>query len=102
MLSAFIKRQFLIVSAFTDSGKERLFVEVARALQKKIYITASKLSILECLGFTREEMQFFTLNEQESQIHVVPMWTLASFKRLKYVSNQYAVSVLMSKYFVMI
>ncbi|KAH0969718.1 hypothetical protein GBA52_028314 [Prunus armeniaca] len=26
----------------------------------------------------------------ESQIHVVPMWTLASFKRLKHMSNQYA------------
>lgn len=91
-----------MVSALIGSGKERLFVEVARALQKKVYITASKLRILECLGFPREDMQFFTLNEQESQIHVVPMWTLASFKRLKYVSNQYAVSFLMSKCFVMI
>ena len=102
MLNAFIKSQFLMVSVLADLGKERLFVEVARALQKKVYVTASKLSILECLGFTREEMQFFTLNEQESQIHVVPMWTLASFKRLKYVANQYAESFLMSKCFVMI
>ncbi|PHU09431.1 hypothetical protein BC332_21291 [Capsicum chinense] len=85
----FNSKTLFLIGSYTI-GKERLFVEVARALQKKIYITASKLSILECLGFTREEMQFFTLNEQESQIHVVPMWSLASFKRLKYVSNQYA------------
>ncbi|KAJ8555442.1 hypothetical protein K7X08_012938 [Anisodus acutangulus] len=85
----FNSKTLFLIGSYTI-GKERLFVEVARALQKKVYVNASKLRILECLGFTREEMQFFTLNEQESQIHVVPMWTLASFKRLKFVSNQYA------------
>ncbi|OIT36530.1 PREDICTED: DNA cross-link repair 1A protein [Nicotiana attenuata] len=85
----FNSKTLFLIGSYTI-GKERLFVEVARALQKKVYITASKLRILQCLGFPREDMQFFTLNEQESQIHVVPMWTLASFKRLKYVSNQYA------------
>lgn len=73
-------------------GKERLFIEVARVLRKKIYVNAAKLRLLECLGLPEEDMQWFTLNEQESHIHVVPMWTLASFKRLKYVSNQYMVS----------
>lgn len=72
-------------------GKERLYLEVARVLRKKIYVTAGKLHILKCLDFPEEDMQWFTLNEHESQIHVVPMWTLASFKRLKHVSNQYAV-----------
>jgi len=43
------------------------------------------------LGLPEEDMQWFTLNEQESHIHVVPMWTLASFKRLKHISNQYVV-----------
>lgn len=37
-------------------------------------------------------MQWFTLNEHESNIHVAPMWTLASFKRLKHLSSQYTVS----------
>ncbi|XP_060208244.1 DNA cross-link repair protein PSO2/SNM1 isoform X2 [Lycium barbarum] len=86
----FNSKTLFLIGSYTI-GKERVFVEVARALQKKVYVNASKLRILECLGFTEEEMQFFTSNEQESQIHVVPMWTLASFKRLKYVSNQYAV-----------
>ncbi|XP_059277579.1 DNA cross-link repair protein PSO2/SNM1 [Lycium ferocissimum] len=85
----FNSKTLFLIGSYTI-GKERVFVEVARALQKKVYVNASKLRILECLGFTEEEMQFFTSNEQESQIHVVPMWTLASFKRLKYVSNQYA------------
>lgn len=66
-------------------------MEVARVLRKKVYVNAAKLRILRCLGLPEEDMQWFTLNEQESHIHVVPMWTLASFKRLKHISNQYVV-----------
>lgn len=77
---------------YVFTGKERLFLEVARSLRKKVYVTAAKYRILKCLEFTEEDMQWFTLNEHESNIHVAPMWTLASFKRLKYLSSQYAVS----------
>ena len=86
---------FIYISAdksiFPLTGKERLFLEVARVLRKKVYVTAAKLHILRCLGFPEEDMRWFTLNEQESHIHVVPMWTIASFKRLKHISNQYVV-----------
>ncbi|KAK3032211.1 hypothetical protein RJ639_036141, partial [Escallonia herrerae] len=87
---AFNPKTLFLIGSYTI-GKERLFVEVARVLRKKVYVTAAKLRLLECLGLSSKDMQWFTLNEQESQIHVVPMWTLASFKRLKHVSNQYAV-----------
>ena len=76
---------------FLYAGKERLFMEVARLLQKKIYVGAAKLQILKHLELRQEIMNWFTANEAESHIHVVPMWTLASFKRMKYLSNQYAV-----------
>ena len=86
---------FIYISAdksiFPLTGKERLFLEVARVLRKKVYVTAAKLHILRCLGFPEDDMRWFTLNEQESHIHVVPMWTIASFKRLKHISNQYVV-----------
>ncbi|KAL5099790.1 hypothetical protein RYX36_004117 [Vicia faba] len=52
--------------------------------------TAAKLRLLNCSEFTEEDMQWFTSNEHESNIHVAPMWTLASFKRLKHISSQYA------------
>lgn len=68
-------------------------MEVARLLQKKIYVGAAKLQILKHLELPQEIMHWFTANEAESHIHVVPMWTLASFKRMKYLSNQYAVSL---------
>lgn len=81
-----------------EQGKERLFLEVARFLHRKVHVTAAKFRLLECLGFSQEDMQLFTLNPQESNIHVVPMWTIASFKRLKHMSNQYAVSMTIISY----
>ncbi|KAL0312096.1 UNVERIFIED_CONTAM: DNA cross-link repair 1A protein [Sesamum radiatum] len=85
---AFNPKTLFLIGSYTI-GKEKLFIEVARALRKKVYVTAAKLRLLECLDLQHEEMQWFTLNEQESHIHVVPMWTIASFKRLKQMSNQY-------------
>ncbi|KAA8546200.1 hypothetical protein F0562_003061 [Nyssa sinensis] len=86
---AFNPKTLFLIGSYSI-GKERLFLEVARVVRKKVYVTASKLRLLECLGLPKEDMQWFTLNEQESHIHVVPMWTLASFKRLKHISHQYA------------
>ncbi|XP_021912465.1 DNA cross-link repair 1A protein-like isoform X2 [Carica papaya] len=84
---AFNSKTLFLIGSYTI---ERLFLEVARVLRKKVYITGTKLRVLECLEFPKEDMQWFTINEQESHIHVVPMWTVASFKRLKHISNQYA------------
>ncbi|XP_065848777.1 uncharacterized protein [Euphorbia lathyris] len=85
----FNPKTLFLIGSYTI-GKERLFLEVGRVLQRKVHVNAAKLRLLECLGFSKEDMQWFTSNEYESQIHVVPMWTLASFKRLKHISNQYA------------
>ncbi|KAI4316447.1 hypothetical protein L6164_024425 [Bauhinia variegata] len=85
---AFNPKTLFLIGSYTI-GKERLFLEVARVLRKKIYVTAAKMRLLKCLGFREDDMQWFTLNECESNIHVAPMWTLASFKRLKHISNQY-------------
>nr|CAB3457151.1 unnamed protein product [Digitaria exilis] len=87
---AFNPKTLFLIGSYTI-GKERLFMEVARLLQKKIYVGAAKLQILKHLELPQEIMHWFTANEAESHIHVVPMWTLASFKRMKFLSNQYAV-----------
>lgn len=86
---AFNKKTLFLIGSYTI-GKERLFTEVGRLLQKKIYVGAAKLQILKHLELPQEIMPWLTANEAESQIHVVPMWTLASFKRLKHLSSQYA------------
>ncbi|OIV96441.1 hypothetical protein TanjilG_09868 [Lupinus angustifolius] len=86
---SFNPKTLFLIGSYTI-GKERLFLEVARALRKKVYVTAAKMRLLKCLEFQDEDMQWFTSNEHESNIHVAPMWTLASFKRLKHVSCQYS------------
>ncbi|XP_078180218.1 sterile alpha motif (SAM) domain-containing protein isoform X3 [Carex rostrata] len=85
---AFNPKTLFLIGSYTI-GKERLFVEVGRMLKKKIYVGAAKLSVLRCLEMPEKDMHWLTANEAESHIHVVPMWTLASFKRLKHISNQY-------------
>ncbi|XP_031258999.1 DNA cross-link repair 1 protein-like [Pistacia vera] len=85
---AFNPKTLFLIGSYTI-GKERLFLEVARVLHRKVYVNAAKHRLLKCLEFSEEDMQWFTMNEQESHIHVVPMWTLASIKRLKHISNQY-------------
>ncbi|XP_020206250.1 DNA cross-link repair protein SNM1 [Cajanus cajan] len=85
---AFNPKTLFLIGSYTI-GKERLFLEVARSLRKKVHVTAAKLRLLKCLEFNEEDMQWFTSNEHESNIHVAPMWTLASFKRLKHISSQY-------------
>ncbi|KAF3792314.1 DNA cross-link repair 1A protein [Nymphaea thermarum] len=86
---AFNPKTLFLIGTYTI-GKEKLFLEVARILRKKIYVGAAKLQLLECLELAEEDRKWFTSNEQESHIHVVPMWMLASFKRMKYISNQYS------------
>jgi DNA cross-link repair 1A protein len=85
---AFNPKTLFLIGSYTI-GKERLFLEVARVLREKIYINPAKLKLLECLGFSKDDIQWFTVKEEESHIHVVPLWTLASFKRLKHVANRY-------------
>eukprot|EP00268_Persea_americana_P024022 TRINITY_DN23521_c0_g1_i1.p1 TRINITY_DN23521_c0_g1~~TRINITY_DN23521_c0_g1_i1.p1 ORF type:complete len:133 (+),score=18.34 TRINITY_DN23521_c0_g1_i1:646-1044(+) len=87
---AFNPKTLFLIGSYTI-GKERLFLEVARCLRKKVYVGVPKLRLLECLELPQEDMQWFTSNEQESQIHVVPMWTIASFKRMKHIVDQYSV-----------
>uniref|UniRef100_A0A7N0ZXY8 DNA repair metallo-beta-lactamase domain-containing protein n=1 Tax=Kalanchoe fedtschenkoi TaxID=63787 RepID=A0A7N0ZXY8_KALFE len=84
----FNPKTLFLIGSYTI-GKERLFLEVARALRKKVYVDAAKMRLLHCLELKDEDLFWFTSNEHESQIHVVPMWTLASIKRLKQISNQY-------------
>ncbi|KAF2601338.1 hypothetical protein F2Q70_00028873 [Brassica cretica] len=83
-----LSQTLFLIGSYTI-GKERLFLEVARVLREKIYINPAKLKLLECLGFSKEDMRWFTVKEEESHIHVVPLWTLASFKRLKHIANRY-------------
>ncbi|CAA7400755.1 unnamed protein product [Spirodela intermedia] len=86
---AFNPKTLFLIGSYTI-GKERIFLEIARVLRKKVYVGAAKLRLLECLGLPQEDMDWLTENEMESHVHVVPMWTIASFKRMNHLWKHYS------------
>lgn len=52
-------------------GKERLFLYVAQALRAKVYMAASKRSVMGCIDLPPEHAQLLTSNHLEANIHVV-------------------------------
>eukprot|EP00249_Psilotum_nudum_P008816 c21523_g1_i1 orf=41-2824(+) len=85
---AFNPRTLFLIGTYTI-GKERIFLELAQVLKRKVYVGAAKLHLLECMDFTEDDMKWLTTNDEESHIHVVPMWTIASFKRMQFISRHY-------------
>ncbi|CAA6664209.1 unnamed protein product [Spirodela intermedia] len=73
---AFNPKTLFLIGSYTI-GKERIFLEIARVLRKKVYVGA-------------EDMDWLTENEMESHVHVVPMWTIASFKRMNHLWKHYS------------
>ncbi|KAM7270844.1 hypothetical protein ACFE04_030058 [Oxalis oulophora] len=53
---AFNPNTLFLIGSYTI-GKERLFLEVARVLRRKVYVAASKCHILKCMGISEEDMQ---------------------------------------------
>ncbi|KAK9843634.1 hypothetical protein WJX81_000325 [Elliptochloris bilobata] len=64
-------------------GKERLFLEVARALQRKVYVSASKLRVLQALGLPPEYSCLLTTNDKAAHLQAVPLWRV----RLKHMAR---------------
>ncbi|KAH7276673.1 hypothetical protein KP509_39G017300 [Ceratopteris richardii] len=83
---AFNPSTLFLIGTYTV-GKERIFFEVAKALQQKIYCSATKLRLLQCMNFPNEDMKWLTTNDQEAAIHIVPLWSIASFKRMSYIAR---------------
>ncbi|KAJ2486980.1 repair protein PSO2 SNM1, partial [Coemansia sp. RSA 2050] len=66
------KRRVLFVVGTYTIGKERLFVEIARRLHSKIYMSPEKRRLLDCLespGLT----ELLTDDMYEAQVHAVSM-----------------------------
>ncbi|ETV73710.1 hypothetical protein, variant 1 [Aphanomyces astaci] len=57
-------------------GKERLFMDIARHLQRKVYVERSKYSLLSCFDWPDEDMAMVTLESSATNLHVVPMRSL--------------------------
>lgn len=73
---AFNVRCLIVVGSYTI-GKERLVLEVARRLEKKVYVSKDKMSILDCCGLTPEYRALLTTDHLAAQIHLVPMFKVS-------------------------
>ncbi|CAK9867445.1 unnamed protein product, partial [Sphagnum jensenii] len=85
---AFNTRTLFLIGTY-NIGKERIFLEVGKVLEKKVYVGTSKLRLLECMELGDDYTKWLTTNELESHIHVVPLWSIASFKRMGSISHYY-------------
>ncbi|KAL3148139.1 hypothetical protein ABBQ38_014420 [Trebouxia sp. C0009 RCD-2024] len=77
------KRTLFLFGSYTI-GKEKLFLEVARTLQQKMYVSVAKRKVLECIELPSETAALLTSNDKETNLHAVPLWsvTLKSMARL--------------------
>ncbi|ETW01867.1 hypothetical protein, variant 3 [Aphanomyces invadans] len=57
-------------------GKERLFMEIARHLQRKVFVERSKHLLLSCFDWPDSDMEMLTLESSTTNLHVVPMGSL--------------------------
>ena len=73
---AFNPRCLILFGSYTI-GKERLVLEVARRLDKKVYVSKDKLSILECCGLVPEYRSLLTTDHLAAQIHLVAMFKIS-------------------------
>lgn len=85
---AFNTKTLFLIGTYTI-GKERIFLEVGKVLQKYVYVGAAKKRLLDCMDLAEEDKRWLTTKDQESHIHAVPLWSVASFKRMGSISRHY-------------
>jgi hypothetical protein len=61
-----------------QSIKLKLVLQVALALNMKVYVEQDKWNVLRCLDMRVRERQLLTRNMNEAGIHVVPMRMVCS------------------------
>lgn len=52
-------------------GKERLFLEIAHRLGRKVYVSKDKLSVLECVNLSPSYRALLTNDHLETNLHAV-------------------------------
>eukprot|EP00210_Caulerpa_lentillifera_P002423 g2322.t1 len=69
-------------------GKERVFLEVAKRMGRKVYMCQSKLESMMCLDLSEEERSWLTTDHEVTNLHVVMMWKIG-VDSLKQILNNY-------------
>ncbi|KAH8554165.1 DNA repair metallo-beta-lactamase-domain-containing protein [Umbelopsis sp. PMI_123] len=78
--------QTLVVVGTYSIGKEKMFYEIAKLLNSKVFVTSLKRSILLCQE--NEEIEaILTDNAKEAQVHVIPLMHLKADNLSAYVKS---------------
>jgi DNA cross-link repair 1A protein len=68
--------QTLVLIGTYTIGKEKFFLSLASIFECKIFVNKSKMQILKCLDLEARLLKLFTCNEDEANVHIVPLWSL--------------------------
>jgi DNA cross-link repair 1A protein len=88
---AFNPKTLFLFGSYTI-GKERLYLQAAKVLGCKIYISATKKKILDCLDLSPDEAALLTTDDGETNLHAVPLWMISQkhmAKTLKYYRGRF-------------
>jgi hypothetical protein len=53
--------------------KQLIYIEIAKCLNSKVYVTDQKRAMLDCFQ-DKELNQLLTSQPQDAQVHVIPLW----------------------------
>lgn len=79
----FVGDETLFMFGSYTIGKERVYLEAAKALNTKVYVSKTKKKILDCLQLQPEEASLLTTDDLETNLHAVPLWMISE----KHMSN---------------
>jgi DNA cross-link repair 1A protein len=88
---AFNPKTLFLFGSYTI-GKERLYLQAAKVLGCKIYVSATKKKILDCLHLPPDEAALLTTDDSETNLHAVPLWMISQkhmAKTLKYYRGRF-------------
>lgn len=92
---AFNERTLFLFGSYTI-GKERLYLEAARLLNRKLYVSSTKLKVLKCLNLDSGVEGQLTTDDGATNLHAVPLWMVTQkhmAKLLKYYKNRFSTIV---------
>lgn len=79
-------RTLLVFGTYTI-GKERLFLHVAQALQKQVYVNKAKMDILRCCQLDDALTALLTTDPAATNLHALPLF-MVNFSKLAAMARQ--------------
>lgn len=82
LAEAFNPKTLILVGTY-GIGKEKVLFEIARALRRRVFVAPAKRKMLECMGFSEDDLGLLTSNEAAATVHDVPLWSVSSLTRMQ-------------------